>query len=294
MQPRTPFGAGARAGASDPPPVVAPAPGAAPARPGTATPTPLEPIGPGVVPSDLRGMTQRELPSHSEPQGHRSTARGLDGQRGRASRAPGEPLRSPEDRTGEERERANRTDDDLVPAAPHVAGELPQDVADQCGVHLISSQRLRRLRPLVRGRLQLIPRPRFRSFAFNFPVNNYTLLARLSIPLSDYVLRISDASDATKSARESSRLDVLAEKLRVASDARILYFNWLRGWAQVAIAQNTLESTRARLNDARASFEVGSISKADLLSIEALVANTEDILNRTESNCSSPRASSRS
>ena len=77
---------------------------------------------------------------------------------------------------------------------------------------------------------------------------------------------------------------MLAEKLRVASDARILYFNWLRGWAQVAIAQNTLESTRARLNDARASFEVGGISKADLLSIEALVANTEDILNRPESN----------
>ncbi len=119
--------------------------------------------------------------------------------------------------------------------------------------------------------------------SFTFPLNNYVLDAHLSIPLSDYVLRVADASGATKASRESARLDVAAEKLKVASDARSLYYNWLRGWAQVAIARNTVDSTRARLNDARATFEVGSISKADLLRIEALVANTENILNQSES-----------
>ncbi|HEX3594816.1 MAG TPA: TolC family protein, partial [Polyangiaceae bacterium] len=118
---------------------------------------------------------------------------------------------------------------------------------------------------------------------FSFPLNNYALEGRLSIPLSDYVLRVSDASGATKASRSSARLEVSAEKLKVASDARALYFNWLRSWAQVAIAKNTVESTQARLADARATFEVGSISKADLLRIEALVANTENILNQSVS-----------
>src|SRR5205814_515372 len=72
-------------------------------------------------------------------------------------------------------------------------------------------------------------------FTFKFPLNNYVLQARLSVPLSDYVLRISDASGATKASRQSSELEVAAEKLKVANDARALYYNWLRARAQVSI-----------------------------------------------------------
>jgi outer membrane protein TolC len=114
---------------------------------------------------------------------------------------------------------------------------------------------------------------------FNFPLNNYVLDARLSIPLSDYVLRVSDAAGATKASKESARLEMAAEKLKVMNDARALYYNWLRAWAQVAIAKNTVESTKARLTDAQATFAVGSSSKADLLRIEALVANAQLLLD---------------
>jgi outer membrane protein TolC len=245
----------------NPPPVVVPTPG----RPGAAQPppsTPLQPVGPGVVPPELGGVTQRELPSHTpnlqviqvEPGG--LTANEV----ARRALKVSPSVRQKIEQVRSANEKIEQTTISFLP-------------------HLTLQASYLRTSPVP---LDFnIPGVNFPKF--NFPPNNYTLLARLSIPLSDYVLRISDASDATKSARESSRLDVLAEKLKVQSDARILYFNWLRGWAQVAIAQNTLESTRARLNDARASFEVGSISKADLLSIEALVANTEDILNRSES-----------
>ena len=121
------------------------------------------------------------------------------------------------------------------------------------------------------------------SFAFKFPLDNYVLQARLSVPLSDYVLRISDASGATKASRQSSELEVAAEKLKVANDARALYYNWLRARAQVSIAKTAVESTQARLTDARASFTVGAISKADLLRIEALVANTQLVLDQAQS-----------
>jgi outer membrane protein TolC len=133
--------------------------------------------------------------------------------------------------------------------------------------------------PTITNTNQLISIP----VAFNFPQNNYTLTARLSIPLSDYVLRVSDASGATKASKISAQLLVEAEKLKVMNDAKALYYNWLRAWAQVAIAKNAVESTQARLNDARASFSVGSISRADLLRIEALVANTQLVLDQAQS-----------
>lgn len=280
VQPRTAVPAPAPV-RPNPPPVVVPGPGAAPARPGAAPPAPLQPTGPGVVPPDLGGVTQRELPEHTpnlkviqvEPGG--LTANEV----ARRALKVSPSVRVKLEQVKSANEKIEQT---TISFLPHLTlqasytrtspinasfgnGNLVGTTAPQGPIDVANSQ--------------LISVP----VSFNFPVNNYALVARLSVPLSDYVLRISDASDATKSSRESSRLDVLAEKLKVQSDARILYFNWLRGWAQVAIAQNTLESTRARLNDARASFEVGSISKADLLSIEALVANTEDILNRSQS-----------
>jgi outer membrane protein len=120
-------------------------------------------------------------------------------------------------------------------------------------------------------------------FAFQFPVNNYLLSARLSIPISDYVLRVADAAAASSSSREAARFAVDAEKAKVASDARALYFNWLRARAQSAVAKNAVERTRARLQDARATFAAGQISKADLLRLEAQVANTELVATRANS-----------
>jgi outer membrane protein TolC len=121
------------------------------------------------------------------------------------------------------------------------------------------------------------------SFAFNFPVNNYALNARLSVPISDYILRIADAAAASSASRQAARLSVEATKVKVVSDARSLYFNWLRALAQSGVAKNAVERTRARLQDARAAFSVGQISKADLMRLEALVANTELVATRVDS-----------
>jgi outer membrane protein TolC len=112
--------------------------------------------------------------------------------------------------------------------------------------------------------------------------NNWSFEGHLSIPLSDYLLRVNDAAAASKAGSESARIAIEAQKLQVAAQAKELYFNWLRSRGQVSIAKSAVERTRARLQDARASFEVGAISKADLLRIEALVANTELRLNGAE------------
>ena len=121
------------------------------------------------------------------------------------------------------------------------------------------------------------------SFTIKQIEDTFSAGARLSIPLSDYVLRLADAAASSAASKEAARLALEAERLKVASDARALYFNWLRARAQAAIAEKAVERTRARLEDARAAFTVGAISRGELLRIEALVANTELVDARARS-----------
>jgi outer membrane protein TolC len=114
--------------------------------------------------------------------------------------------------------------------------------------------------------------------------DNYALVGRVSIPLSDYVLKLSDASAAAKAGSEAARYALRAQELALDRDARTLYFTWLRFLGGVEIGEKAVERTRARLEDAKASFTVGTISKGELLRIEAQLANTETALESARSN----------
>ena len=111
--------------------------------------------------------------------------------------------------------------------------------------------------------------------AFVLPENNYALNAQIAVPLSDYILRLSDASAAASASREAAEYTMKAEERRVLTDSRVLYYNWLRAHAQVFIAERAVERTHARLADARSAYAVGRLSNADVLRIESLVANAE-------------------
>lgn len=110
---------------------------------------------------------------------------------------------------------------------------------------------------------------------FVFPVNAYSLGGSLGVPISDYVLRLSDTIDATKRNRESIELNLLAERQKVEADARVAFFNWAMSIGQVAITEKSLERVQARQKDAQTAFTLGSATKADVLRMQALVASTE-------------------
>ncbi|MEZ4383828.1 MAG: TolC family protein [Nannocystaceae bacterium] len=112
-------------------------------------------------------------------------------------------------------------------------------------------------------------------FAFNFPLNSYSLQAQLSVPLSDYVLSLLPARRGSAASKEAARLAREAEIIKVEVDARLAYYNWLRTIAAVVVAQASLERSKARLADAEASFSAGVASKADVLRLDSLVASTE-------------------
>ncbi|WP_437960130.1 TolC family protein [Sorangium sp. So ce119] len=120
--------------------------------------------------------------------------------------------------------------------------------------------------------------------AFSFPVllNSYSLTANLAVPISDYVLRISQGYAAASHAESAKKLELQAESLQAAADAKIAFFNWVRVKGQVVVAGEAVSQARAHVEDARRTFEVGLLSRADVLRLEAQVASAEQVLHEAQ------------
>jgi outer membrane protein TolC len=112
------------------------------------------------------------------------------------------------------------------------------------------------------------------------PENSYSLDAALTVPLSDYVLRLSHAIAATSHAREAAELDRQATYASVSRDARVAYYQWIRAQANELIARQSLEQATGHHGDAQNAFQVGLVSKADVLRTQAAVRNAELFLER--------------
>lgn len=117
-----------------------------------------------------------------------------------------------------------------------------------------------------------------KTIAFNFggmpitnkdlaPVvfNNYTLQATLTIPLSDYVLRLSNSMASANHNKSSAKFDERATRLSVARDARVYYYQWIRAQGANYVAQQALEAARGHAQDAKNAFDAGLVSRADVL-----------------------------
>jgi outer membrane protein TolC len=121
------------------------------------------------------------------------------------------------------------------------------------------------------------------SLPIPIPNDYYSLGASLGVPLSDYVLRLADSVEATKQNRESSELNLKAERQKVEADARVAFFNWALSIGQVAVTEKSLERVKARQKDAQTAFTLGAATKADVLRLQALVAATESGLVAAQS-----------
>jgi outer membrane protein len=107
------------------------------------------------------------------------------------------------------------------------------------------------------------------------PSNRYLFQATLTIPVSDYVLRLSQSYAAASRSQRAAQLDQQAARLKAATDGRLAYYAWLRAKGQLVVAERSLDQSKAHLEDARHAFEVGTTSKADVLRVESQVASAE-------------------
>jgi len=115
------------------------------------------------------------------------------------------------------------------------------------------------------------------AFAAFFPVilNNYSLQASLNIPLSDYVLRMSNSMASANHNKTAAKIDEQATRLAVARDARVDYYQWIRAQGASFVAQQALEAARGHAIDAKNAFEAGLVSRADVLRAQSQVKSAE-------------------
>jgi outer membrane protein TolC len=115
------------------------------------------------------------------------------------------------------------------------------------------------------------------TFANPFPVilDNWVFQGTLTVPISDYFLRINQGYSAATEAREAARWDAVAAKAKAASDGKLAYYAWLRARGSQLVAELALADQRQRKKDVEAQFNVGNASKVDLLRMDTAVAAAE-------------------
>jgi outer membrane protein TolC len=116
------------------------------------------------------------------------------------------------------------------------------------------------------------------GFAFPLVVDNYLLQGTLTLPLSDYLLRIDQTYTAATRSAEAARYDIGAARATALTNGKVAYYSWLQARAQVIVAVQALNDQRIHLNDSRNQFTVGNASKADVLRAETAEASAELVL----------------
>jgi outer membrane protein len=120
------------------------------------------------------------------------------------------------------------------------------------------------------------------SFAFPLVLDNWLLQATLTIPISDYLLRIDQLYTSATRSEEAARWDVITARSGSATSGKVAYYTWLRARGAIIVAVQALNDQKTHLRDARNQFSAGNASKADVLRAETSVASAELVLERAQ------------
>lgn len=119
---------------------------------------------------------------------------------------------------------------------------------------------------------------------FNVLFNYFALQANLTIPISDYFVKLNHEHRAALMTEEGARLDAISERSRTALLARTTYYEWLRARGAIGVADQTLAAARAHADDAKIKFGAGAVPGADVLRAEAAVAAAELLIEKGKAN----------
>ncbi len=105
--------------------------------------------------------------------------------------------------------------------------------------------------------------------------DQFLVQGTLTVPISDYLVRINETYTAATRSTDAARFDLGAARATALSNAKVAYYTWLQARGGVIVAVETLNDQRIHLNDSRNQFTVGNASKADVLRAETAVAQAE-------------------
>lgn len=106
-------------------------------------------------------------------------------------------------------------------------------------------------------------------------LNQYLLNANFSVPISDYFLRAVQSYQAASGAEDALEFQAQAQRLQAASDAKLALYNWIQTKGQTAVTVMSVEQAQAQVDDAKVGLNAGSLSRADLLRVEAQLAQAQ-------------------
>ena len=128
---------------------------------------------------------------------------------------------------------------------------------------------------------QVVSSPASFSIPF-FVLDNWLLQATLTIPISDYFLRINQNYSAATNSQEAARWDVITQRAASEANGRLAYYAWLNARGAVIVAVEALNDQKTHVRDSRNQFAVGNASKADVLRAETAMASAELALERAK------------
>lgn len=123
------------------------------------------------------------------------------------------------------------------------------------------------------------------NVAMTFPVHvdHYFGQATLTLPISDYLFRLSKRYESATRSERSTDLARRAESLLVAANAKVAYYEWARARLARRVAEQALAQAQLHLQDARALFANEMAADADVLRVESQVALTRQLAGRAAS-----------
>jgi outer membrane protein TolC len=114
-----------------------------------------------------------------------------------------------------------------------------------------------------------------RTATFPVFVNNWLLQATLTVPISDYFLRLTQSYSAATHSRNAARFDQIAARATSAADGRVAFYTWLGARGSVIVAVQALDDQKSHLSLAKNQFDVGQASKSDVLRAQTNMTNAE-------------------
>jgi len=164
-----------------------------------------------------------------------------------------------------------------VTASPDIQGRLAGAEAASAREDQAKAELWPRLSLSARyTRLSPIDPPMFPGGG-RFPVflNNYAVNGSLSVPVSDYLLRLSRSTRAAARSVAAAKLDAEATRRKVAADARLVYYDWIRARGQLLVLEQRAETARTQVHDVERLFQEGVVSRADLLAAQSQLKSVE-------------------
>jgi len=119
--------------------------------------------------------------------------------------------------------------------------------------------------------------------AFVQQVNQFSLNAGLTVPLSDYLLNMSKATRGAKTGKRAAELNEKAERVNSAGNARLAYYDWSSARLQAEETGKSVERAQKQKETLEAQLATGRAARADVLRADAFLANTELDQKRAES-----------